>query len=300
MTDGLHLSDDYQSQSWSSHPYSTSTSSSSDYYDDDLPPHQQMYDDDDSLSTMKAMVVLWALLLALYLYDERKSRALAQEQRWREEGARRAEELKKRLDPERRRVVIGERIESREILTSSEAKSLIATIDTQRETSTVHPASSTSLPNKTSTTSTDTEPMCSVCLEGFAPGDRLSWAKLDPNCRHVFHTDCLVPWLMEHDECPYCRTVLIEYEDEEGEGDDVVAEGDSIASTTREEGGVELSDATTAVGEERWSNPFRNTVVAKLERLFHRSMGSWHLAQVDDSEGRIEAGIVWRMVWRES
>merc|ERR1712008_86959 len=49
---------------------------------------------------------------------------------------------------------------------------------------------------------------CSVCLEVFEAGDKLSWSRT-LRCEHVFHHECLMPWLMAHDECPYCRTKII-------------------------------------------------------------------------------------------
>ena len=52
----------------------------------------------------------------------------------------------------------------------------------------------------------------SVCLEGFETGDCLSWST-ELRCQHVFHGDCLMPWLMTKDDCPMCRTTLIEDSD---------------------------------------------------------------------------------------
>ena len=49
------------------------------------------------------------------------------------------------------------------------------------------------------------EETCSVCLEDFKDGDTIK--KL--NCNHIFHKDCLQPWLNEHDNCPMCRQNII-------------------------------------------------------------------------------------------
>jgi len=54
----------------------------------------------------------------------------------------------------------------------------------------------------------DVDMECSVCLEVFEAGDKLSWSRT-LRCEHVFHHECLMPWLMTHDECPYCRTKII-------------------------------------------------------------------------------------------
>lgn len=49
------------------------------------------------------------------------------------------------------------------------------------------------------------ENICSICLEPFYNHEELSWSKAQ-KCQHVFHTECLIPWLMKHEECPVCRT----------------------------------------------------------------------------------------------
>ena len=46
---------------------------------------------------------------------------------------------------------------------------------------------------------------CSVCLEDFKEGDTIK--KL--NCNHIFHKDCLEPWLNENNNCPMCRQNII-------------------------------------------------------------------------------------------
>jgi len=49
-----------------------------------------------------------------------------------------------------------------------------------------------------------TDTNCSICLLGYYCGDHVAWSK-KPACQHTFHRDCLVPWLLKHDECPNCR-----------------------------------------------------------------------------------------------
>ncbi len=56
------------------------------------------------------------------------------------------------------------------------------------------------------------ENLCSICLEPFMPGDEVAWSK-DLNCNHCFHSDCLMPWLMQHEDCPVCRTALLSKKD---------------------------------------------------------------------------------------
>jgi hypothetical protein len=46
---------------------------------------------------------------------------------------------------------------------------------------------------------------CSICLDEFKNEDILK--KL--NCSHIFHKDCLVPWINNYKSCPLCRTDIL-------------------------------------------------------------------------------------------
>ncbi|XP_062104620.1 uncharacterized protein LOC133815849 [Humulus lupulus] len=45
---------------------------------------------------------------------------------------------------------------------------------------------------------------CTVCLEDFRVGQQVM---LTP-CDHMFHEDCIVPWVERSDHCPVCRSTL--------------------------------------------------------------------------------------------
>lgn len=42
---------------------------------------------------------------------------------------------------------------------------------------------------------------CVVCISEFRAGENI---KITP-CKHVFHEECLAPWLKMSNLCPHCR-----------------------------------------------------------------------------------------------
>lgn len=50
--------------------------------------------------------------------------------------------------------------------------------------------------------------ICSVCLEEFQPMQTICAAK-NSCCHHLFHEDCIQSWLLEHDDCPLCRSNMM-------------------------------------------------------------------------------------------
>ncbi|KAJ4943917.1 hypothetical protein JOQ06_006410 [Pogonophryne albipinna] len=45
---------------------------------------------------------------------------------------------------------------------------------------------------------------CSVCKDDYSVGEIVRQLP----CNHMFHNDCIVPWLEQHDTCPVCRKSL--------------------------------------------------------------------------------------------
>ncbi|KAG1330314.1 RING-H2 finger protein ATL32 [Cocos nucifera] len=46
---------------------------------------------------------------------------------------------------------------------------------------------------------------CAVCISVVEDGEEV---RLLPNCKHVFHVQCIDMWLYSHSTCPLCRTAV--------------------------------------------------------------------------------------------
>ena len=52
----------------------------------------------------------------------------------------------------------------------------------------------------------DSESICPICLEAFEDGELVNERSV---CLHMFHKECLLGWLQNHDVCPCCRIELV-------------------------------------------------------------------------------------------
>lgn len=45
---------------------------------------------------------------------------------------------------------------------------------------------------------------CAICLNSFKQGEEVAQSA-NPDCQHLFHTNCIVEWLTNNPGCPACR-----------------------------------------------------------------------------------------------
>jgi Ring finger domain len=56
--------------------------------------------------------------------------------------------------------------------------------------------------------------VCAICLEPYQVGDEVVWSMNKCVCPHAFDRDCLVEYLMQHEDgemtpCPCCRKIFL-------------------------------------------------------------------------------------------
>jgi Ring finger domain len=56
------------------------------------------------------------------------------------------------------------------------------------------------------------ENQCAICLEFYLGESEVAYNAHDKSCRHLFHVDCILSWLMKRQDCPCCRRQFISLE----------------------------------------------------------------------------------------
>lgn len=73
----------------------------------------------------------------------------------------------------------------------------------------------------------DDDKKCVVCLENFEPK---TMVMVTP-CNHMFHEDCIVPWVKSHGRCPVCRFSFCE-EGASSTSNDMLTTNDLVSFVT--------------------------------------------------------------------
>ena len=47
-----------------------------------------------------------------------------------------------------------------------------------------------------------------ICIQTYKDGDDICWSRND-KCHNEYHLNCMVKWLMSHDDCPMCRQMFL-------------------------------------------------------------------------------------------
>ncbi|KAK1269318.1 E3 ubiquitin-protein ligase ATL41 [Acorus gramineus] len=73
---------------------------------------------------------------------------------------------------------------------------------------------------------------CSICLSAF---EEEELARVLPNCKHVFHVECIDMWLGSHSTCPVCRA---EAEPVKEEGSSSGGAAEAVGECSKAAGGA--------------------------------------------------------------
>lgn len=52
--------------------------------------------------------------------------------------------------------------------------------------------------------------ICPICHEQFQASEEVAYSKNESCCQLVFHTECIISWLMrDNGDCPLCRGIFV-------------------------------------------------------------------------------------------
>jgi hypothetical protein len=93
---------------------------------------------------------------------------------------------------------------------------------------------------------------CPICIEEFEAGEIL---RVLPRCKHLFHTECILPWLTKRQGCcPQCRTPVLpdEYQQRSrSPRSSPLRRSSGLSSTRRERDGQQTEESDTSLSGTR-------------------------------------------------
>mmetsp|Transcript_12073 Transcript_12073/g.18345 ORF Transcript_12073/g.18345 Transcript_12073/m.18345 type:complete len:348 (+) Transcript_12073:315-1358(+) len=96
------------------------------------------------------------------------------------------------------------------------------------------PPSSRSV-NSGNENSSNSDNVCPICITEFEKDDDICISK-NLECPHIFHMECMMEWLMRHDECPLCRQDYLKDSDyliDDNDGNNTDGGGDGATNNGR-------------------------------------------------------------------
>lgn len=171
-------------------------------------------DDFDFSTLVLRMVIIWLIAIGMCIFQLKQLEIENDRERLRlhEREMSQAAKVKKRFDPETRGKIVTSNIHTRKIK-RIDSEGRIDFFEPEQNVPSEHDSNRNGrnlfieVPDKNEDKNLGLA--CSICLESFELGQHLSWSRR-LKCQHFFHSDCLVTWLMKHDDCPFCRKVLVE------------------------------------------------------------------------------------------
>jgi hypothetical protein len=130
---------------------------------------------------------------------------------------------------------------------------------------------------------------CPICIEEFEAGEIL---RVLPRCKHLFHTECILPWLTKRQGCcPQCRTPVLPDEYQQRSRSpraSPLRRSSGISSTRRERDGQQTEESDTSLSGTRLFTGIADDLGthSPAEELPQRNQGSIfvpHAAEVNES-----------------
>mmetsp|Transcript_31790 Transcript_31790/g.46761 ORF Transcript_31790/g.46761 Transcript_31790/m.46761 type:complete len:137 (+) Transcript_31790:630-1040(+) len=121
----------------------------------------------------------------------------------------------------------------------------------------------------------ETSCSCMICLEPYIIGEKVSYFKeAPPECRHVFHHECITEWLMRQNECPGCRTTYIVEDNHKEKSTSQQEQCDEEAfSNEEDEQNIDLEQGDLPVQEKIETNQVLRIVDGLLSKTTTRRKG---------------------------